>query len=131
MTNSSAQTPDSATVAFDRLAKAKYFAFGGIGRAATISQGQQDFAVILKRSTALQDFEKIFASGNPQGKAYALEGIRRLKPERFQHLAETLRTSTQDVETVQGCEMQREPLGDVVRQIEAGKFAPTTQEKPE
>lgn len=64
------------------LAGVGVFAFGGVGIAGVTSQGEKDYRVILSRSSALAEFEKLFATGNPQAKAYALVGIRALDVDR-------------------------------------------------
>jgi hypothetical protein len=48
-------------------------------------KGEIEFKFVLAqpRSTALSAFERLYASGNPQGKAYALTGIKKLDPQRF------------------------------------------------
>src|SRR5438445_6329029 len=93
LTASGAQTRDSFAGAFDRLAKVDVFALGLVSFGAQISQGEKDFELIRARPTALADFERLFAVGNPQAKAYALVGIRRINPERYTRLAQPLRSS--------------------------------------
>jgi hypothetical protein len=48
-------------------------------------KGEIDFKFVLAqpRSTALSAFERLYASGDPQGKAHALTGIKKLDPQRF------------------------------------------------
>jgi hypothetical protein len=88
-----------------------------VGFAGTVSQGQKDYEAILLLPSAKADFEKILTSGNPQAKAYALNGICRLDPIRFSVLAEQLRTQTTKVLTAHGCILGMETLGSIVQGI--------------
>jgi hypothetical protein len=67
----------------DRLSKVERFAFGPTGYAGVTSEGEKDFRAVLGRSSALTDFEKLFAEGNIQAKSYALVGIRKLSQNAF------------------------------------------------
>lgn len=117
-----AQTTGPFEAAFNRLAKVEYFAFGGIGYAGQISQGQKDYELILSRRSALADFEQLYAAGDPQAKAYALVGIRRINAERFKQLAQPLRDSQEKVVTMGGCIISVETFASVIRNIESGDF---------
>ena len=101
----------------ERLSHVDLYAFGGVGFAGTTSQGQQDYDAILVRRSAKLDFEKIFSSGNPQAKAYALNGIYKLDPARFRALNEQLRMETTKVRTAHGCILGLETLGSIVQGI--------------
>jgi hypothetical protein len=105
------------------LSKTEVFAFGGVGFAGTTSGGEKDFKTILSRPTALADFETVFSSGNAMAKAYALVGIRDLKPERFQALAASVRDSKEKVVTMHGCIMDRETFAAIIKQIDAGQYS--------
>jgi hypothetical protein len=89
-----------------------------------MSKGEIDFKVILSQpqATALSAFEKLYATGNPQGKSYALSGMKKLNPQRFKELLAALGTSTDEVEVMRGCIVSRVPLLDIATQIERGKF---------
>ena len=107
----------------ERLAKVDRFAFGPTGYAGVTSQGEKDYKVVLSRPSAETDFEKLFAMGNPQAKAYALVGIRALTPARWKELSRTLRDSKEEVVTQNGCIVDHEPLGTVLKRIEAGDYS--------
>jgi hypothetical protein len=117
------QTAHSSDTVVERLAKIGIFAFGPTGYAGAISAGEKDYRTILNRSSALEDFEKLYSTGNLQAKCYALVGIRRLDPTRFKELVRPLRDSKETVITMSGCIMSHETLGDVIKQIESGKFS--------
>jgi len=106
----------------DRLSKVERFAFGPTGYAGVTSTGEKDFRTVLGRSSAVTDFEKLFAEGNKQAKSYALVGIRKLNPTRFKELARPLRDSKESVTTMEGCIISDEPFTSILKQIEAGKY---------
>jgi len=106
----------------DRLCHVRMFAFGGVGFVGLITQGQKDYDAILSRASAESDFEKVFANGNRQAKAYALAALRKLDPEKFKSLSMALRSSKDEAETGGGCILMRRPLGELVKGIEAGAY---------
>jgi hypothetical protein len=115
---------DAVTAAVLRLLAVDKFAFGGVGYAGVTSKGEVDFKVLLAQPepTALNAFEKLYATGNPQGKSYALSGIKKLNPKRFKELKESIANSTEEVEVMRGCIVSHEALRDVAKQIDQGKF---------
>ena len=115
---------DSVDAAVNRLSTVEKFAFGGVGYAGVTSKGEIDFKFVLAQphSTALSAFEKLYATGNTQGKSYALAGIKKLAPQRFKELAAAIGKSTDEVEVMRGCIVSHEALRDVAKQIDQGKF---------
>jgi hypothetical protein len=107
----------------ERLAKVGVFAFGPVGFAAITSPGETDYRTVFNRSSALEDFEKLYSTGNLQAKCYALVGIHRLNPTRFRELIRPLLDSKETVNTMTGCILSREALGNVIKQIESGRFS--------
>jgi hypothetical protein len=117
-----AQSDKTADAVLDRLANIDRFAFGGIGYAGVTSDGEKDYKLILSRPTALRDFERLYSSGNLQAKCYALVGIRRLAPGRFEELSKSLLASKQSVLTQSGCIVSSEAFGAIVNHIQAGLY---------
>jgi len=115
---------DSVASALKRLSTVEKFAFGGVGFAGVTSKGEIDFKLILSQpqAAALSAFEELYATGNPQGKSYALSGMKKLNPQRSKELLAALETSTDEVEVMRGCIVSHERLRDVAKQIERGKF---------
>jgi hypothetical protein len=107
----------------ERLAKVGVFAFGPVGFAAITSPGETDYRTVFNRSSALEDFEKLYSTGNLQAKCYALVGIHRLNPTRFRELIRPLLDSKETVNTMTGCILSREAFGNVIKQIESGRFS--------
>ena len=115
-----AHSPDAV---IERLARTGVFAFGPVGFARITSPGETDYRTALKRSSALEDFEKLYSTGNLQAKCYALVGIHRLDLSRFAELVQPLRDSKETVTTMSGCVMSGETVGNVIKQIESGRFS--------
>ena len=115
---------DSIDAAVNRLSTVERFAFGGVGFAGVTSIGEIDFKFILAqpRPTALNAFEKLYAIGNPQGKSYALAGLRKLEHQRFTELVAAWEKSTDEVEVMRGCIVSHEPLHEIAKQIGQAKF---------
>jgi hypothetical protein len=113
------QTTDTVV---NRMTQVRLFAFGGVGFAGAISQGEKDYRTIFARSTAQSDFETLFAQGSQESKCYALVGMRRINPERFKVLAASLRDSKTDVITMTGCILERRSLASVLHSIESGSY---------
>jgi hypothetical protein len=121
----SAHSPDAV---IERLAKTGVFAVGPVGYAAITSPGEKDYRTVFNRGSALEDFEKLYSAGNLQAKCYALAGIHRLDPARFKELVQPLRDSKDTVTTMSGCILSREAFGDIIKQIESGRFSSPTSE---
>jgi len=115
---------DSVDSAVSRLSIVEIFAFGGVGYAGATSKGEIDFKFVLSQPqpVALTAFEKLYVTGNPQGKSYALSGIRKLNPSRFKDLLASVRVSRDQVEVERGCIVSHELLREVAKQIDRGKF---------
>ncbi len=116
------QATQTIDTAFERLVKVEKFAFGPTGFVGVTSQGEKDYEIILSRPSAMADFERLYSLGNLPAKCYALVGLRRLNPQRFKDLAQSLRSSKEQVVTMRGCIIFHEPLGTVIKQIESGKY---------
>ena len=105
-----------------RLAHVEIFAFGGIGRAGVITQGEKDYKEILLRPTALADFQKLFQTGNPQAKCYALVGIRAIKSKISMEFPTSVRLDKLEVMTESGCFATHKSLASMLIEIEVGKY---------
>lgn len=106
----------------DRLAKVDVFAFGPVGYAGIISQGEKDYLSIQSRHSAAEDFERLFKIGNPAAKCYALVALRWLNPRRFAELAASLHNSEEKVTIAEGCLISHERLSKLVAGIETGSY---------
>jgi hypothetical protein len=115
---------DTVGAAIERLSRVDVFAFGGVGFGGVTSQGEIDFRFVfsLPSAVASNAFEKLYVTGNPQGKAYALFGIRKINPSRFKEILASASKSAEYVAVMRGCIVTNETLPDVVKQIDNGKF---------
>ena len=100
---------ETKSAAIPSIENAKVFAFGGIGYAGITSQGEKDFRVLVSQpaNVAISDFELIYVSGNSEAKSYALAGIRQLDPKHFKEMLLSLKNSTENVETMEGCVIEQ------------------------
>jgi hypothetical protein len=103
------------------LAAAKLFAFGGVGAAGIMSQGEQKRAV-LQQSDASQQLQSAFAQATPAGKLYILVGLRRCDPAAYQKIVDSVARPNDDVEIARGCMISREPFRELLSQIQDGRF---------
>jgi hypothetical protein len=119
-----AAAQQSVPAALLQIASVDIFAFGGVGFSGKTSTGEAEFKTILKQppAKALADFESLYATGNPQAKAYALAGIRRLAPARFIGLRRSLAGSNIKVEIEQGCIVSEQSLRDIAADLAARKY---------
>lgn len=115
---------DSVSVAIQSLSNSNVFAFGGTGYAGKRSDGEKNFRVLMTqpREIALSTFEQLFSSGNPQAKAYALAGIKKLDRDRFKQLRMSLKSSNEIVTTMSGCVVEEMPLSKVTDMVDQGAF---------
>ncbi len=119
-----AHAQDLAASALKRMTDTPYFAFGGVGRAGQTSKGEIDFHVLMAQPTeaALRSFEKLYATGNAEAKAYALAGIRELNPEEFNQLVESIQNSSQQVTTMGGCIVRHRLLTEIAADLKSGTY---------
>jgi len=68
--------------------------------------------------------EQLYATGSPEGRSYALAGLKKLNPDRFKELVATAEDSTESVVVMHGCIRSTEFLGSIAKQIDLGDFAP-------
>jgi len=71
---------------------------------------------------ALDAFEKLYLSDNPQTKAYALAGIRKLDKDRFNRLKLSLHSSAPKVQIEEGCIVSMLSLEDIADRLDSGKY---------
>lgn len=104
------------------LAAAKLFAFGGIGAAGIMSEGERNLRAVLGQSGASQQLQAAFAQATPAGKLYILVGLRRCDPAAYQRVIDSVARPNDDVEIARGCMISREPFRQLLSQIRDGRF---------
>ena len=104
------------------LAAAKSLAFGGVGVAGLMSQGEQNLRAVLERPDASQQLQAALAHATTAGTLYILVGLRRCDRAAYQKVFDSLARSNDDVEVVCGCMISKEPFRQVLSQIQDGRF---------
>jgi len=104
------------------LAAAKLFAFGGIGAAGIMSEGERNLRGVLQQSDASQQLQAALGHATPAGELYILVGLRRCDPAAFQKIIDSVARPNDDVEIARGCMISREPFRQLLSQIRDGRF---------
>jgi hypothetical protein len=104
------------------LAAAKMFAFGGVGAAGIMSEGERNLRAVLGQSDASQQLQAAFAQATPAGKLYILVGLRRCDPTAYQRVIDSVARPNDEVEIARGCMITREPFRQLLSQIRDGRF---------
>lgn len=111
---------DGVDAAVKRLSHVGLYALGGVGFAGTMTQGTLDFRLIMDQPEPVAEaaFAKLYESSNPQAKAYALTGMKRMNPERFKELLADAKNSTLKVQTGRGCILSTELLREIAEGLD-------------
>jgi hypothetical protein len=113
-------SPKSGTI--NEVASAKSFAFGGIGVAGTMSEGERALRAVLQREDASKQLQGALGHASLAGQLYILVGLRRCDPDAYREIARTLPRVNDEAETIGGCIITPLPFRQVVSQIEAGRY---------
>ena len=116
----SADTSSENSAARD-LAAAKSLAFGGVGVAGLMSEGERNLRVVLQQHDASEQLQAALAHATPAGKLYILVGLRRCDRAAYQKVFDSLGRPNDDVEVVRGCMISKEPFRQVLSQIQDGR----------
>jgi hypothetical protein len=104
------------------LAAAKSLAFGGVGVAGLMSEGERNLRAVLQQPDASQQLQAALAHATPAGKLYILVGLRRCDRAAYQKIFDSLGRANDDVEVVRGCMISKEPFRQVLSQVQDGRF---------
>jgi len=104
------------------LAAAKSLAFGGVGVARLVSEGERNLRTVLQQPDASQQLQAALAHATPAGTLYILVGLRRCDRAAYQKVFDSLARSSDDVEVVCGCMVSKEAFRQVLSQIQDGRF---------
>jgi hypothetical protein len=108
--------------ALRNLAAAKSFAFGGVGVAGLMSEGERNLRAVLEMPDASQQLQAALAHATPAGKLYILVGLRRYDRAAYQKILDSLTRPNDDVEVARGCMISKEPFRQLLSQIQDGRF---------
>jgi hypothetical protein len=92
------------------LAAAKSLAFGGVGVAGLMSEGERNLRAVLERPDASQQLQAALAHATPAGTLYILVGLRRCDRAAYQKVFDSLARPSDDLEVVRGCMISKEPF---------------------
>ena len=104
------------------LAVAKSLAFGGVGVAGLMSEGERNLRAVLQQPDASQQLQAALAHATPAGKLYILVGLRRCDRAAYQKVFDSLSRPNDDVEVVRGCMISKESFRQLLSQIQDGRF---------
>jgi len=104
------------------LAAAKSLAFGGVGVAGLMSEGERNLRAVLDRPDASQQLQAALTHATPAGTLYILVGLRRCDRAAYQKVSDSLARPGNDVEVVRGCMISKEPFRQVLSQVQDGRF---------
>ena len=104
------------------LAAAKSLAFGGVGVAGLMSEGERNLRAVLERPNASRQLQAALAHATPAGKLYILVGLRRCDRAAYKKVFDSLGRPNDDVEVVRGCMISKEPFHQVLSQVQDGRF---------
>jgi hypothetical protein len=104
------------------LAAAKSLAFGGVGVAGLMSEGERNLRAVLDRPDTSQQLQAALAHATPAGTLYILVGLRRCDRAAYQKVFDSLARPDDDVEVVRGCMISKEPFRKVLSEVQDGRF---------
>src|SRR5262245_1623363 len=104
------------------LAAAKTFAFGGVGVAGLMSEGERNLRAVVQQSDASQQLQAALTHSTPAAKLYILVGLRRCDRAAYQKIFDSLARPNEEVEVVRGCMISRERFRQLISQIQDGPF---------
>jgi len=104
------------------LAAAKSFAFGGVGVAGLMSEGERNLRAVVERPDASRQLQAALSHATPAGELYILVGLRRCDRVAYQKIFASLPRPNADVEVARGCMISREPFRQLLSQIQDGQF---------
>ena len=104
------------------LTAARSLAFGGVGVAGLMSEGERNLRAVLQQPDASQQLQAALAHATPAGKLYILVGLRRCDRAAYQKVFNSLSRPNDDVEVVRGCMISKESFRQLLSQIQDGRF---------
>src|SRR6266576_3206512 len=117
----SAATSSENSAARD-LAASKSLAFGGVGVAGLMSEGERNLRAVVERPDASLQLQAALSHSTPAGELYIVVGLRRCDRVAYQKIFASLPRPNADVEVTRGCMISREPFRQLLSQIQDGQF---------
>jgi hypothetical protein len=104
------------------VATAKSLAFGGVGVAGLMSEGERNLRAVLERPDSSQQLQAALTHATAAGTVYILVGLRRCDRVAYQKVFASLDRPNDDVEVVRGCMISKEVFRQVLSQVQDGRF---------
>jgi hypothetical protein len=104
------------------VAAAKSLAFGGVGVAGLMSEGERNLRAVLAQTDASRQLQAALTHATPAGKLYILVGLRRCDRPAYHRVFDTIGRFDDEVEVVRGCMITKEPFRQALSQVQDGKF---------
>jgi hypothetical protein len=104
------------------LAAAKSFAFGGVGVAGIMSEGERNLRAVLQHSDASQQLQAAFPHATPAGQLYILVGLRHCDRAAYEKISGSVAASSDTVEVAHGCMISRETFRQLLSEVRDGRF---------
>src|SRR5438874_775949 len=104
------------------LAAAKSFAFGGVGVAGIMPQGEGNLRAVLQQPDASQQLQAAFVHATPAGQLYILVGLRRCDRPAYQKIFDSVPRHNDAVEVAHGCMISRETFRQLLSEIQDGRY---------
>jgi hypothetical protein len=104
------------------LASAKMFAFGGVGAAGIMSEGERNLRAVLDRPNASQQLQAAFPHATLAGELYILVGLRRCDRAAYQRIFASLTPSSDAVEVAHGCMISRATFRQLLSEVQDGRY---------
>jgi hypothetical protein len=104
------------------VAAAKSLAFGGVGVAGLMSEGERNLRAVLEAPDASKELQAALPHATAAGKLYILVGLRRCDRIAYEKVFASLYRPNDDVEVVRGCMVSKEAFRQVLSQVEDGRF---------
>jgi hypothetical protein len=112
----------SANSPVHNLAAAKSFAFGGVGVAGIMSEGERNLRAVLQHSDASQELQAAFGHATLAGQLYILVGLRRCDRAAYEKISGSVAASSDAVEVAHGCMISRETFRQLLSEVRDGRF---------
>ena len=103
------------------LVAAKCLAFGAVGVAGLMPEGERNLRAILEQPDALPQLHAALAHATSAGKLYILVGLRQCDRVAYHKVFQSMACANGDVEIVRGCMISQEPFRQVLSQIQDGR----------
>jgi hypothetical protein len=105
------------------LIRASHFGIGPVFMTAKITEGDAALRRIMQKDDAIRFLIPVFEKASPEGKCYALIGLRLLAPDYFERSGKRMSPwNSAKIKTVAGCIVGDSTVGEVVQAIREGRY---------